>query len=159
MAKKRKQPEQPQAAQPSVSLPSTLVLPAGFKVARQITVPTLVMKDASPPRILKFNDRMKLSSYTDPDPKKSKEKPATVAGVTDMESGEVFQFLVPSVVESNLRRDYDAEIKVQGEGKSAKITEDEGEHLYVGKVFRVQCLGKRPGKRYRDFSLFEVEQE
>lgn len=147
----------PKAPQPQIS--SSLVLPGGYRVKRQITVPTLVMKDASPPRMLQFMDRMRLSTYLDPDPKKVKEKPATVAGVTDIETGEVFQFLVPSVVEANLRRDYDAEITVQGEGKNAKIVDDKGSHAYVGKIFRVQCLGKRPGKRYRDFSIFEVEQE
>ena len=128
-----------------------------FKVKRQITVPTLVMKDASPARILRFDSKMQISKYIDPDPAKKKEKPATVSGVTDMESGEVFQFLVPSVVEANLRRDYDAEVKVSGEGKDAKITEDKGEHTYIGKCFQIQCMGKRPGKRYRDFSIFEVE--
>lgn len=134
-------------------------LPQGYKVKRQITVPTLVMKDASPARILRFDERMKISTYVDPDPKKVKEKPATVAAVTDMETGESFQFLVPSVVEANLRRDYDANVKTSGEGKNVKITEDEGKHEYVGKLFQIQCQGKRPGKRYRDFSIFEVTAE
>lgn len=157
MAKKQTKVRQEYKA-PEVST-ANMTMPAGFKVKRQITVPTLVMKDASPARLLKFMDKMRLSSYLDPDPKKKKEKPATVAGVTDMESGEVFQFLVPSVVESNLRRDYDAECDVKGEGKETEFVNDNGEHLYVGKVFRIQCMGKRPGKRYRDFSIFEVEQE
>ena len=116
---------------------SMLNLPAGFSVRKQITVPTLTLKDASGPRILTIGDAMRVSTYVDPDPKKAKEKPATVCGVTDEESGELFQFLVPSVVESNLRRDYP-------------------EDGYVGKTFRIQCLGKRPNKRYRDFSIFEV---
>lgn len=158
MAKKKvtKQPEQ--TAQPAAAIPQAGVK-AGFRVKRQITMPTLVMKDASKEMVLMFNSRMSLSTYIDPDPKKQKEKPATVADVTDVETGAIWKFLVPSVVESNLRRDYDAEVKITGEGKDAKITGDTGEHLYVGKTFQIQCLGKRPGKRYRDFSLLEVEAE
>ena len=145
-------------------LPQTAAVPqsgalVGFKVKRQITMPTLTMKEASPAMVLRFNSRMALSTYVDPDPKKVKEKPATVADVTDMATGMAYKFLVPSVVEANLRRDFDAEVKVSGEGKSAKITEDKGEHEYVGKCFQIQCLGKRPGKRYRDFSILEVEAE
>jgi len=134
-------------------------LPAGWKIKRTITMPTLTMKDASPARLLRFDTKMELSTYVDPDPKKSKEKPATVSNVTDVQTGEIFKFLVSSVVEANLRRDYDAEVKVTGEGKAAKITEDKGEHTYIGKVFQIQCMGKRPGKRYRDFSMKEVEAE
>lgn len=160
MAKKpTKGAGKPEAPQAEAVVTSAVKLPGGFKAKRQITMPTLVMKDASPARILRFDARMALSKYIDPDPKKAKEKPATVAAVTDMESGEVYQFLVPSVVESNLRRAYDAEVKVEGEGADARIVNDNGEHTYVGKIFRIQCLGKRPGKRYRDFTLMEVETE
>jgi hypothetical protein len=148
-------PETPESTAPVVKTG----VPQGFKVKRTITMPTLTMKEASPARILRFDSRMELSTYVDPDPKKSKEKPATVSNVTDMQSGEIFKFLVPSVVEANLRRDYDAEVKISGEGKTAKITEDKGEHNYVGLSFQIQCMGKRPGKRYRDFSISEVEAE
>ena len=157
---KRKNPKQTDPAQePSAAAaPATQTgVPQGFKVKRTITMPTLVMKDASAARILRFDSRMELSTYIDPDPKKAKEKPATVSNVTDVQTGEIFKFLVPSVVEANLRRDYDAEVKISGEGKTAKITEDKGEHNYVGLSFQIQCMGKRPGKRYRDFSIVEVE--
>ena len=138
---------------------SQISAPKGFRVTRTITMPSLTMKEASGARILRFDSRMELSTYIDPDPKKAKEKPATVANVTDMESGEVFKFLCPSVVEANLRRDYDANIKISGEGKAAKVSEDDGEHTYVGRMFQIQCMGKRPNKRYRDFSIKEVEAE
>lgn len=139
MAKKKAAAKAPPAPAPVVST-AGLKIPEGYKVKRQITVPTLSMKEQGKPRLLQIMDAMRVSTYKDPDPKKAKEKPATVCGVTDMETGEVFQFLVPSVVEANLKRDY--------EGDS-----------YVGKVFRIECLGKRPNKRYRDFSIFEVEKE
>lgn len=149
-------------AQDSISasvLTANVKLPAGFKVSRQVTVPSLVLKEVGKPHILKIMDKMRISTYVDPDPKKKKEKPATICGVTNMETGEVAQLLVPSVMEANLRRDYDAVVKVEGEGREAKIVEDSGTHAYVGKVFRVENLGKRPGKRYFDFSILELEQE
>lgn len=132
------------APQPNFSVNAAdMKLPEGFKVRRQVTVPTLSLKEGKdgtlpPPRYLQFNEAMHLSTYVDPDPKKAKEKPATISGVTDRETGEMFQFLVPSVVESQLKRDYP-------------------EDGYVGKIFRITCLGKRAGKRYRDFSIFEIE--
>lgn len=152
MPKKQTKAQEP-APQTNV-VSGAIQLPSGFRQKRMVTVPTLTMKEAGAARILRFDEKMRRSNYVDPDPKKAKEKPATVAPVTDMESGEVFQFLVPSVVESNLRRDYDG-------GKfdpEEKEYDDSGTHSYVGKIFRIQCQGKRPNKRYRDFSIVEVEQ-
>lgn len=128
-----------QMQQPQVSVSAANVkLPEGYRVKRQVTMPTLNIKEAGVTKILRIEDAMRLSTYVDPDPKKAKEKPATICGVTDMESGEVYQFLVPSVVESQLKREYK-------------------DDSYVGLTFRISCLGKRPNKRYRDFSIMEVE--
>jgi hypothetical protein len=80
------------------------------------------------------------STYTDPDPKKAKEKPATVVPVGDVETGEAMNLLVPSVMESALSESY---------------PNDD----YVGKVFMVCKMPKRPGKRYFDIKLVEVEAE
>lgn len=143
MAKKPKGKQEEQ--QPSAPLTGAkMALPEGFKQKRQVTLPTLSLKATKdgvlpPPRFLKFEEAMHESKYVDPDPKKQKEKPATIAAVTDMESGEVYQFIVPSVVQSQLERNYP-------------------DNAYVGCIFRLACLGKRPGKRYWDFSITEVEQ-
>ena len=159
MAKGKGKGKSAPTPQAQVSAAAAAQVPSGFKAKRMITMPTLTMKDASPPRVLRFDSRMSLSTYVDPDPKKQNEKPATIADVTDMVSGEIFKFLVPSVVEANIRRDYDAKAEVEGTGKNARIVKDTGEHTYVGKCFQIQCMGKRPGKRYRDFSIVEVEAE
>jgi hypothetical protein len=156
MAKKSKEKQSDSAASAPVSQQGVA---AGFKAKRMITMPTLTMKDQQPARVLRFDSRMELSTYVDPDPKKATEKPATIANVTDLASSEIFKFLVPSVVEANLRRDYDAAVKITGTGKESKITQDTGAHAYVGKAFQIQCMGKRPGKRYRDFNIMEVETE
>ena len=78
------------------------------------------------------------STYTDPDPKKAKEKPATVMPVCDVETGEAMNLLVPSVMQSALEETYP-------------------DNEYVGKTFMVCKMPKRPGKRYFDIKLVEVE--
>lgn len=139
-----------QATQDTAPIPvgqqaSSIVPPSGYRVKAQVTLPVLVLKadkegNLPKPRNLLFNEKIHESTYRDPDPAKAKEKPADIAGVTDLESGEVVQFIVPAVVKSQLERSYPDE-------------------TYVGKAFRIACLGKRPGKRYWDFSIFELEKE
>lgn len=141
-----------QQAENNVQVNATINMPEGFKVKRQITLPTLSMKTPSQAKILRFDEAMKVSTYVDPDPTKAKEKPATIAMVTDMENGQIFQFIVPSVVQANLERDY-CETKKDKEGKVVEVLKAN----YVGLIFRIENLGKRPGKRYWDFSIFEVE--
>lgn len=131
-----------QAGMPAAS---SAQLPEGFRAKKLITLPTLVMKEASEPRILRFDTAMRVSTFDNKkggakgDGGKRIEEPATVAAVTDMQSGEQMQFIVPSVVKANLEREY-------------------ADNDYVLKIFRIQCLGKRVGKRYRDFSIMEVDQ-
>lgn len=159
MAKGKAKQQEVKRDAPGV-VPGSVKLPDGFKAKRLITVPTLTMKEPGQARILTFNEAMRLSNYVDPDPTKAKEKPATISQVTDAESGEVFQFLIPSVVEANLRRDYNGgKLVIEGSGKAQEKSWDEtgATHDYVGKTFRIVCEGKRPGKRYRDFSIMEVE--
>ena len=109
---------------------------AGFKIKKLVTVPSLVMKIAGEQRILRFDDAIAVSTVRDP--KKPDEKPANVAHVTDMETGQIFVFLVPSVVQGNMEQHY-----VDG--------------AYVGKIFLIKNLGKDPAKRYVNFGIAEVE--
>lgn len=111
----------------------------GFKVVKRVTMPTLSLKE-NEPKVLRIDDAMRESKYIDPDPKKAKEKPATICSVTDMQTGEVAILLVPEVMKKNLNESYPAD-------------------GYVGKVFGVQKLPKRPGKRYFDLEIAELEAE
>lgn len=116
---------------------SPVALPAGFKVKRNVIMPTLSLA-VNVPLTLRIDDEIRVSTYIDPDPKKGKQKPADICSVTDMETGVTSILLVPSVMLSALERDYpNAE--------------------YVGCVFGVQKLPKRPGKRYFDIQLVELE--
>lgn len=116
-----------------------VALPANIRVKRMVTVPSLVLKNSGDKRVLLICDAMRISKVVDK--KDTAREPATVCTVGDIETGEQFIFLVPSVVKSNLERDY---------------PNDE----YVGKTFYIECLGKRnESQRYKDFRIMEVEAE
>jgi hypothetical protein len=130
MAKAKSKPQAQHAA------PSAGTLPAGFTAKRNVILPTLSLQ-VGQPRVLRFNDAMRQSTINDPDPKK-KMKPATICGVTDVQSKENYNMIVPAVLESSLKEGYK-------------------DDAYVGLTFYVLKKPKRPGKRYFDFELTEVE--
>lgn len=126
-------------------------LPAGFKQKRQVILPTLNIT-VGEPRTLTFLEAMRVSTMKQPEknarakPKKGAAagesaapmEPATVCPVRDEGTGELFNMLVPAVLKGNLEESYP-------------------EQGYVGLTFYVDKLPKRPGKRYFDFRLVEVE--
>lgn len=119
----------------------------GFKVARQVILPTLNLQ-VGQPRVLTIVEAMHISEMksaekkADADSKGKKEvmEPATVAPVTDAQTGEMFNMLMPAVLAGNLNEKYP----------------DNG---YVAKTFYMEKLPKRPGKRYFDFKLLEVTKD
>lgn len=137
MAKAKRSKKQPATSRAASIAPTHFQLPEGVKAKRQVIMPTLNLQIGQP-RVLKVLDAMRQSLYKDPDPKKVKEKPATICGVVDTQTGEAMLLLVPSVCESSLRESY---------------PDDD----YVDKTFYMEKLPKRPGKRYFDFRLLEVE--
>jgi hypothetical protein len=130
-AKKSKAPKPGASPAPSVA-----GLPEGFTAKRSVILPTLSLQ-VGQPRVLRFNDAMRQSTINDPDPKK-KMKPATICGVTDVQSKENYNMIVPAVLESSLKEGYPGD-------------------TYVDKTFYVLKKPKRAGKRYFDFELTEVE--
>lgn len=108
-----------------------------FSVKKHVTLPTL-NPGVDQPYVLRFDEAIRQSTYVDPDPKKAKEKPADIASVTDMETGAIYQLLVPAVLKANLEEQYP-------------------DGAYVGLMFAVMKLPKRPGKRYFDWNIVEVE--
>lgn len=114
-------------------------LPAGFKLKRLVTVPSLVLKTVNEIRYLRIDSEMRISKVEDK--KQPKREPATICDATDMATGQVYIWLLPSVVKENLQRDYP-------------------DGSYVGKVFAVCNNGKRTeSQRYNDFSIAELEAE
>lgn len=131
-----KAPESTAVTTPAIATPSGI---AGFKIAKRVTMPTLNLK-VNEPKILRIDDAFRVSTYKDPDPAKAKEKPATICTATDMQTGEVALLLVPEVMHKNLTEQYPND-------------------TYVGKIFGLQKLPKRPGKRYFDFEIAELVAE
>lgn len=125
-----------EAAENTAPISGKLSNRAGFKIKKLVTVPSLVMKIHGEERVLRFDTPITVSKVKDP--KKPDEKPANVANVTDMESGEQFIFLVPSVVQANLEQEFEGE-------------------AYVDRIFLIKHCGKNPAKRYVNFSIAEVE--
>lgn len=119
-----------------IAMRAPVALPKGFKMVRQVTMPTLNLK-VGEPRTLLITSLLTVSTYVEKDPKKAKEKPATVCEVGDTQDGLAYQLLVPSVLESELREKYP-------------------DDSYKGKTFYMEKLPKRPNKRYFDFMLMEV---
>ncbi len=129
----------------AVSVPGTAVaLPAGVTIKRRITLPSLAIKKAGESRILAFADAMRESKVVTKQADGTERKPAMIATVGDCLTGEMFIFIVPTVVHANLARDYPA-------------TAD-GVPGYVGKAFQIVNKGKRSdSQRYNDFEISEVE--
>jgi len=114
-------------------------LPAGVKVTRKLQMPSLVLKTPGELRILAIVDAMRKSKV--PGKKKAdgtQEDPATICTVGDVQSGEMFIWLVPAVVQSTFTQEFNADD-------------------YVGRSFAVKNLGKREGKRHVDFAVDEVD--
>ena len=114
-------------------------LPEGIKLVRRLTMPSLVMKKLGERRFLAIADALRVSKVPGKVNKEGvQEKPATICTVGDVETGEVFTWLVPAVVQSTFTQEY--------EGTD-----------YVGRTFVVENLGKREGKRHVDFAVAEVD--
>lgn len=123
-------------------------LPAGIVMTRRLTVPSLVMKTKGEVRFLAIADALRTSKVPGKMLKvpvkledgtiQTHEKPATICTVGDVQTGEVFTWLVPAVVQSTF------------------VQEGEGD-WYVGRCFMVENLGKREGKRHVDFAVAEVD--
>lgn len=124
--------------QPAAAPATAAKLPAGFKVERVITLPSMSLKTPGEGKVLRFDSLMRISDIKQKAAAGKDMEPATIANVTDMETGEQAILLVSAVVKSNLERDY-----------------PKGE--YKGKCFWVCNRGKRkPGQRYVDFDIQEV---
>lgn len=118
----------------------------GFKQTRQVILPALNL-EVNQPRVLRIDSPMKVSDVEDKRPgrqkvdaegKPIKREPAIVSNVTDMESGEQYVLLYPTVARENLRREYPGD-------------------SYVKRTFIFAKLEKKGGKEYFGMKIIEVE--
>lgn len=116
---------------------TAMVLPAGIKVKRAVTLPSLVLKVPGQEAMIQFLSPYRVSTVVDK--KDTKREPAIIANVRDIQTGKEFIFLIPSVVKANLERDYPSD-------------------GYVNCAFYIRHVGKRTeSQRYSDFEIYEVE--
>lgn len=140
---------------PAVVAPGALSLPSGFVPVRNLQMPSLVMKKPGEQRLLRFDSPLQVSGVKP----KPNEAPATVADVTDVQTGELFKFLVPAVVESSIIQTFGAP------GDNALSGKDRGDikkrqQIYdgvsvQGRILAIRNAGKREGKRHVDFEVVE----
>lgn len=108
-----------------------------YKVLRNVTMPSVKL-EMETPYYLKATG----AYFTGRAQKAGKNgevmEPATVLPVVNIETGEVGQLILGSVLKGLLDEAYPAE-------------------GYVGKAFRIVKHEKRPGKRYFTYSLDEIE--
>lgn len=139
-SKTKRQASNQAVVEQTVSQVTRMPLPAGFVVKRAVTLPGIVLKKEGDCRCLRIDEAMHLSAakMAANTEKGAKEmEPATVCAVTDVVTGEQGNFVVPAVVKGNLEEKY---------------PDDE----YVGLIFQITHNGKRPGKRYADFTVLEL---
>jgi len=102
-----------------------------------ITLPLLSWKNRES-AVVRFEGKMFIGKQITAKGEVSKQ-PATLANVTELESGELMQMLVPKVVQGTLEEDLEGD--------------------YVGRWFEIVKLGRRENKAYDDYALYEVEPE
>lgn len=120
-----------------------------FKRVAVLTVPTLVLNRIGEERALRFDSEFRISKVVDPN---RKFPPATVANVTDMETGEAYNLLLNKVLVSEMTdiEKVTAMLKVIGEEYTPT--------WYVGKIIGICNQGKKSESvKYFRYSIEIVE--
>jgi hypothetical protein len=107
----------------------------GLKVKRRVTVPLKLLQTGEQ---FTFRAEGEVSGGEEGSARKGFDKAMTILPCMNLEDGEFVSLIVPTVLESALKR-------VPGG--------------YVGKSFCAIQGPKMPGKRYHQVELFELEQE
>lgn len=123
-----------------------------FAVKRQVTLPVLKQEDNA----VAFTVLSKMYKGKQLKPKKGEPvmAPATLVRVKDLESGRNMVYVVPAVLASLWRDEYDGTV-FPGDDDDLPHGK-EGTDTYVGLSFAVQKLERRPGKRHRDLEVVEI---
>ena len=116
-------------------------LPAGFRVSKNVTLPLSKWKNEAP-KYLQFKGEIFLGKQLadaklDADGKA--QKPAHLANVVDLETGEEMQVICASVLKATLEEEYPA-------------------GAYVGKAFML-TQHRDTAKKYNTYSISELEFE
>lgn len=113
-------------------------LPAGFKVAKKVTLPLSKWKNEEPKYLEITSDIFQGKEVTAKrGTDKVEEKPADLMNCIDVLTGEEVQVIVGFVLKSTLEEEYE-------------------DGSYVGKVFAI-TQHRDPGKKYNTYSITELQ--
>ena len=123
------------AAKTETETTNAAALPAGFKVAKLVTLPLSKWKNDQP-KFLQFDSEIFQGKELTVNKGKTEEKPADLANCVDLVTGEQVQIIVGAVLKSTMEEEYP-----QGG--------------YVGKAFQI-TQHRDPGKKYNTYSIAEL---
>jgi hypothetical protein len=130
-----------------------------FKVKKNLSLP-LIKPQIDEPIYIRFDEPMFIGKKVE----KSKDA-AVIANVTDLETGEKMQYLVPSVLQGIFHDQYGAPLfgKVDDSERGTEIVEGplDGSEIdsYVGKGFQITKMKKATNKSYHPHNVAELEIE
>lgn len=116
----------------------TKVAGGKYNRLRAVTLPTLRLVEETAVHVTVTGAMHVSTAQQRPDRDGKVKEPATVMGVTDLDSGEVTQVIVGAVLKGILNETYPKD-------------------GYVGKSFEITKHAKATGKRYNTYSVFEIE--
>jgi hypothetical protein len=108
-----------------------------FKVKKVLTLPLFKLV-VDTPSYFKITAAMYIGKDMKQKEGDKKKEPATLANVTNLETGEAGQFIVNAVVKSVLTEEYPAD-------------------AYVGKCFAITKQKRKEGKSYDPFNVVEID--
>lgn len=125
-----------------------------FKVKKNLTMPVVKLL-LDKPVYIRVEEPMKIGKKVD-----DKKDEAVLMTVVNLESGEIGQLLVPSVMQGILHDEYGAPkygTEKDENGVSHTVEVLPGTHKYVGLGFAITRHPKPKGKSYNAMSIQEIE--
>lgn len=116
-----------------------------YQIVKTVSVPSISMKSRDSFLFLSLGPIHAGQPLTEIDKRTGEVvelKPAIIMRVTDLETGKMHDFMMPTVLEAILNREYGY---ITGDGKPG----------YVGKCF-CAVKSRREGKKYDDYALDEI---
>lgn len=117
-----------------------------YQIVRTVAVPSISMKSRESFLFLSLGAIHEGTPLTETDKRTGEVvqlKPAIIMQVTDLETGKMHDFMMPTVLEAILNREY------------GYLTSD-GKPGYIGKCF-CATKSRREGKKYDDYALDEIK--
>jgi hypothetical protein len=107
------------------------------KVVKSVTLPILKQADGVP-YYVRVTGAIFLGKQLKGEGEEAKQEPAHLMNITNLETGEDMQMIANTVMKSSLEEEYP-------------------ENGYVGKCFQIERKAAGAGKRYKAYSIQEIE--